>query len=212
VSLVDTWTALERDLDPRWSRARLSLTLGDESRAGRALALLGPANPGRSGRTIRFTAVRGGGASPEGVRRMLRRLDAEKIAGRLELVAHETAAPRAEPAARTLAEAWDAALAALPFDWTDLYCELELSSTDDLDRAALLASALNPLRHGEAPAYRFRCARSFGYGVSAQMARRCFERLDAEGIPARVRVLRALSDTHPSATQGPVWHLEGHTV
>jgi hypothetical protein len=25
-------------------------------------------------------------------------------------------------------------------------------------------------------------------------------------------VLRALSDTHPAQTQGPVWYIAGHTV
>ena len=41
------------------------------------------------------------------------------------------------------------------------------------------------------------------------MARRCFERCDAEDIRGSVRLLRALSDTKLVATQGPVWLLEG---
>jgi hypothetical protein len=39
--------------------------------------------------------------------------------------------------------------------------------------------------------------------------RRCLERLDAAGIPGRVRIVRALSDTQPVATQGPVWYVGG---
>jgi hypothetical protein len=44
------------------------------------------------------------------------------------------------------------------------------------------------------------------------MARRCLERLDAEGITGAVRVLRALSDTRPVATQGPVWYVGGKVL
>jgi hypothetical protein len=44
------------------------------------------------------------------------------------------------------------------------------------------------------------------------MVRRCLERLDAEGIRGEIRVLRALSDTRPVATQGPVWYVEGKAV
>jgi hypothetical protein len=44
------------------------------------------------------------------------------------------------------------------------------------------------------------------------MARRCFERLDEEGIRGELRVLHALSDTRPVQTQGPVWYLGGRSV
>jgi hypothetical protein len=44
------------------------------------------------------------------------------------------------------------------------------------------------------------------------MVRRCFERVDEAGITGDVRVLWALSDTHPVATQGPVWYFEGRPV
>ena len=44
------------------------------------------------------------------------------------------------------------------------------------------------------------------------MVRRCLARLDEDGIPGEVRVLRALSDTHPVGTQGPVWYVEGKAV
>ena len=55
-------------------------------------------------------------------------------------------------------------------------------------------------------------ARTFGYGASPGMARRCMERLDHAGIPGEVRVLRALSDTQPVGTQGPVWYVGGKAV
>jgi hypothetical protein len=44
------------------------------------------------------------------------------------------------------------------------------------------------------------------------MARRCFERCDAEAIRGEVVALRALSDTRLEATQGPVWLVDGQTV
>jgi hypothetical protein len=213
VKLVEQWFAIERELDPSWGDARLLLTVGDDAHSDRAAALLGPANPGRSGNVIRFfTARRGAGVGPEAIRRMLHRLDTEGIGGELELVASGKAPPEPAISRRTLVDSWDAALAVLPSDWSDLYCELELTSTDHLERAALLMAPLNPTRAGGKPAYRFRCARTFGYGASAGMVRRCFERLDAEGIPGEVRILRALSDTYPVATQGPVWYVGGKAV
>ena len=62
MALVDQWTELQSGLDPRWHDARMLLTLDDETHAERALALLGPAGPGRSGREIRFFAQRTGSA------------------------------------------------------------------------------------------------------------------------------------------------------
>jgi hypothetical protein len=44
------------------------------------------------------------------------------------------------------------------------------------------------------------------------MVHRCLERLDEEGIRGRVRILRALSDTQPVGTQGPVWRVGGRSV
>ena len=62
------------------------------------------------------------------------------------------------------------------------------------------------------PALRFRVARRFGYGASPGMVHRCLERLDDEGIPGELRILRVLSDTDPVSTQGPVWYVEGKAV
>jgi hypothetical protein len=44
------------------------------------------------------------------------------------------------------------------------------------------------------------------------MTARCLERVDADGISGRLTILRALSDTHNVATQGPVWRVEGKAV
>ena len=71
---------------------------------------------------------------------------------------------------------------------------------------------INPARFGGPAALRFRSAHHFGYGVSPEMAARCFERCDEEGITGDVEILYVLSDTHPEATQGPVWLLGGRTV
>jgi hypothetical protein len=117
-----------------------------------------------------------------------------------------------EVARATLAESWAAALATLPPDWSDQYAEVELLSTDYVERAALLMAPLNPRRDGGKPSLRFRSAASFGYGASPDMVRRCLERCDAEQIRGTVHVLRVLSDTDPVQTQGPVWYLAGRTV
>ena len=162
---------------------------------------------------LRFMTARNGSApGPEAIRRLLARLGREQIDGQLELVASGDAPASPEAERTTLAAAWDAALETLPADWSDVYAEVELVSSDWIERAALLTAPLNPRRDGGKPAFRFRVARVFGYGASPQMVRRCLERCDAEGIRGSVRILRALSDTRPVATQGPVWHMAGQTI
>ena len=213
MGLVDQWQAIERSLPEGWDDTRLRLTIAEGSDPERAAALLGPATPGRHGQVISFfTAKRGAGPSPELVNRLLRRLDREGVKGELELVGSDAAAAAVAVEPRRLAPAWDAEVAALPDDWSDLYVEVELDSSDYLERAALLMAPVNPARYGGKPGFRFRVARRFGYGASPEMTRRCFERLDEEGIRGRVQVLRALSDTRPVQTQGPVWYVGGRTV
>jgi len=214
MALVDQWRAIERGLPEGWGEARLRLTVQDEAEAARAAALLGPANPARRGKVIWFYVSRvGGGPVPDLVVRLLGRVDGAGIQGALELVDVTEAAAQA-PARRrpTLVEQWDSLLAELPADWSDIWAEVELTSSDYLERGALLLAPVNPARAGKRLAYRFRVARRFGYGASAEMTRRCLERLDEEGITGEVRILHVLSDTKPVATQGPVWYVGGQAV
>jgi hypothetical protein len=213
VRLVEQWRRIEAELPADWTEARLALAVADERRLGKAAALLGPANPGRSRSELRLNVTRRAGPNgPDAVRRHLRRLDEAGIRGTLTL-GNVNEEPRPEPVtAPTLEVAWLTALAPLPPDWSDLHAELELSSTDQLARVALLLSPLNPLRDGGRAALRFRAARRFGYGASPEMVRRCLARVDADGIRGRISILRVLSDTHNVATQGPVWYVEGRPV
>jgi hypothetical protein len=127
--------------------------------------------------------------------------------------AREAPAPSEAPAADgSLAESWDALVRRLPPDWSDLYAEVELDSSDYVERGALLLAPVNPARYGVAATFRFRCANRNGYGVAAGMARRSLERLDEEGITGRLRALRVLSDTSSVFTQGPVWRVDGRSV
>ena len=91
-------------------------------------------------------------------------------------------------------------------------CALDLDSSALLARAALLTAPINPTRDHERVGFTFRCARRAGYGVSPSMARRCFERLDGEGILGRVEVLRLIADTDNVGTQGAVWYVEGKAL
>jgi hypothetical protein len=213
VRLAEQWDTIEQGLDPRWSDARLDLRVDDPARRNRAASLLAPAGPGSIGASIRFySARRGTGVGPEAIRRMLHRIDGEGIRGTLALVASDEAPPEPVISRTSLAAEWDAAVQVLPADWSDLLCELELTSTDHVDRGALLLAPLNPLQGTGRPGFTFRCAHSFGYGASAGMVRRCLARLDEEHIPGEVRVVRALSDTNPVGTQGPVWYVGGKAV
>jgi hypothetical protein len=214
VSLVDQWQEILAGLPENWADARLRLTV-DGDAAARAAANLGPLNATHRGNVVRFyVARRGAGASPALVERLLARIDEGRIRGTLELVGTgETTEPAAVEMKRpTLAATWDAELAALPPDWTDIYAEVELVSSDWLERAALLMAPVNPARYGGTPGFRFRVARRFGYGASPEMTRRCLERVDQEQIGGQLRILRVLSDTKPVHTQGPVWYVEGRSV
>jgi hypothetical protein len=211
VRLVDQFRELESRLPADWADVRLALVLDDPAHVERAAALLGPLGPGRSRNRIQLTVNRQGGAV-ERLRRLLARIDRERIRGQLELVTSSTAVPEPpEPRAAwpPLEDAWLAAVAALPEDWSDLYAQVELGSSADLDRGALLLAPLNPSRPDRGLAFRSRVARTFGYGASPEMTRRCLARLDEAGIKGRFEILWALSDTKAVATQGPVWYREG---
>src|SRR5439155_1594535 len=71
-----------------------------------------------------------------------------------------------------LRDQWERRLAPLPADWSDLYAQVTLDSTDYLEPAALLLAPTNPARLGDAATFRFRAAHHFGYGVSPEMAAR----------------------------------------
>ncbi|HEU5243696.1 MAG TPA: hypothetical protein VFU33_04780 [Gaiellaceae bacterium] len=202
--LVDRWNSVERSLDPSWIEVTLSLAITDDAGRSRAAALLGPAGPGVGGKQIRFhVSTRGTGIGPEAARRLLRRIDEEGIVGRLELVESRGLPPEPEQPSRSLADGWQAALEVLPSDWSDLVAELELDSSADIDRAAVLCAPINPIQSPSGkPGFRFRCASRHGYGASPGMAGRCLARLDEAAITGRVRITRALSDVHPVGTQG----------
>jgi hypothetical protein len=213
VALLEQWRDLQAQLPERWANARLSLVIEDEADCDRAAFLLGPVNPGRRGKQVRFRAGRGGlGPSANLVGRLLARLDGERVDGRLELLGVDELPEQAPIVRPSLAGAWEAEVARLPPDWSDLYGEVRLTSTDYLERAALLMSPLNPARYGGETGFRFRIARAFGYGASSEMVRRCLERLDEEGIRGSFRLVRVLADTYPNATQGPVWYVGGRSV
>jgi hypothetical protein len=219
MALADRVDELVRGLPRDWERARLELTLDEPEDADRAALILAPATPGRSGTTFTVhvdNGPAGAGASPGLARRVFTRLDEAGIRGRVRLAEAERPAPAraiAPPVGPpTLAGSWDALLQRLPADWSDLYGEIELDSTDYLDRGALLLAPVNPARSESPAGLRFRAARRKGYGVAPVMARRAFERLDEEGLTGRLRVLRVLSDTSAPFSQGPVWREDGHAV
>jgi hypothetical protein len=213
MSLVEQFGQLSSSLSDGWQSARLRLLVADERDSARAAALLGPTNPGHRGKVINFaTARRGAGVGPDRIRELLRRLDSEGIRGELELVGVEEAPALADSERPTLAGAWDEAATALPPDWSDLYAELELTSSDYIEPGALRLSPLNPTRPDARPLFRFRAARKFGYGASPEMLRRCLERLDEAGIRGELRILNVISDSYPVKTQGPVWYASGKVI
>ena len=194
--------------DPKWHEARIRVELEETDRADRAAQLLGPLQPFRAGQTeLTFTARRS-----DTVKRLLTRLDEERIHGLLETIATAHAAPSEPEELPTVRESWEKALATLPGDWSDLLVEVEFTSSDYVEKAALNMVPLNPRRDGNRQALRFRVARTFGYGAAPEMVARCFSRCDEDGMRGTVRVLRVLSGSRPVGTQGPVWQIDGITV
>jgi hypothetical protein len=214
VSLVGEWRALQAGLPEGWAQASLQLEVRDPERVASVAALLGPAAPYRSApTTLRFDTARDGTSqSPDSIARLLRRVDDARVVATLVVLGSERAPERSEREVTSLVASWDAALAALPGDWSDLVAEVRFLSSDYLERAAVLCVQTNPRRVGKQAVFRFRSARRAGYGVAPEMARRCFERCDEEEMRGSVVVLRALSDTRLEATQGPVWILDGQTL
>jgi hypothetical protein len=216
VKLVDAWRRIESELPAGWADARLRVHISDPTRFERAAAALAPLTPGRVGTDALVLSLRRASAASN-VRKLLSRLDAEGIGGTLELVGAEEpldghAVDGRTAGRQTLVSSWDAELAALPEDWSDLLVEVELESSDQIARAALLLAPCNPTRAGGLKTLRFRCARTAGYGASPGVARRCLERLDEEGVRGSVRILHVLSDTDRVDTLGPVWHIAGRSV
>jgi hypothetical protein len=213
---VDQWQLLAADLPEDWEEARLAFVPEDRGSFSAAAGVLGSLGAGRAGNELRFQIRNAAVGGPEGLKNILRALDRKRIWGTLRLVgtiaAAKPLAPEEPPHRLSLVEAWDAAVAALPPTWSDLLCELEVDSSDYLTRGALLGAPLNPTRNPRKLALRFRVAQTKGYGAPAGMARRCLERMDADGITGTVTVLNALSETENVATQGPVWRIAGRSV
>ena len=211
---AEQWAQIEQELPADWSETQLAFT--PEGSVAEAAAVLGPLQPGRVGNELRLHIERTEGGV-ERARNIFRALDRRRIWGTLSILGSiRDVAPLVEPAGTerpgSLAEQWDAALAELPPDWSDVLCVLELDSSDHVPRAALLGAPLNPTRVRDEIALQFRASGKQGYGVSPQMARRCFERMDAEAIAGSLRVVYGLSDTENAVTQGPVWRLAGKSV
>lgn len=207
--LADQWKEIETSLPGDWTSARLALSVAEDADADRVALILASLAPGRTGHSFRIE-VRPD-RNPEGI---VRRLDREGIRGRLDLIGAGAEAPSVEPRHRQapLMRQWDELVGDLPEDWSELYAEVELASSDFLSRAALLLAPLNPSRYGGLAVLRFRSARRAGYGVAPEMTRRCLERLDSESITGSVRALRVLSHTSHVSTQGPVWRVGGRSV
>ena len=148
------------------------------------------------------------------------RLDEERTWCRLE-PSDVAVAPHPEPAAAaerraptpSVAASWDAALAPLPSDWTDLLCELEivLEHAARPDGAPLRAAQPDPRRLAArlhvpllGPLRLRRLARRWPGAASSAST--------TTASPASTRVLRVLSDTDNVDTQGPVWLVGGKTL
>src|SRR3954451_18125052 len=143
VSVADQWKAIGSELPSGWTHVRLRLALKDRGTADRAAAMLGPAGAYRAAATVLlFDVARDGSAtSPDNLARLLRNVPngALTLSGSK---AHEPVSPARE--ITTLTQSWDRAITGLPADWSDLYVEVSLTSTDFVEPAAVLCVQCNP--------------------------------------------------------------------
>jgi len=197
----------------------VTVSVSGRREADRAALVLAPLSPGRSGErfSLELASSGIGGPSVDAAARALDRLEETGIDARLALPEVPALAVAPAPAveeAHGLAGAWDAVADRLPEDWSDAFLEVELDSSDDVDRAALMLSPVNPFLHvdGIRPCFRFRAARRFGYGAAPSMVRRSLARLDEASVTGRLEVLRVQSDVRPVLTQGPVWREGGRAI
>ncbi len=212
MKLVDQWRAVQTRLPSDWSEVKLTLETEEPHDLVRAAAVLGPLAPIRSEGALVFYVRRAGGAGgPEAARRLFARLDEQRVWCTLRRREIQERAPVEEEPRVSVAQSWRDVLATLPEDWSELLCRLEITGSALLPRAALLCAPINPTRDRERVGFLFRASR-VGYGVSTQMAQRCFERLDEEEIGGSVTILRALSDTRPVASQGSSWIVGGRVL
>ncbi len=106
----------------------------------------------------------------------------------------------------TLTHQWDALLADEPADWENLFIELRIADDDCMEEAGLAICALNPW-HGESWRsgwFRFRVARTFGYGADDALTRNMLAKLDRRGIAGELVLLRSIDHFLPVHTQGTV--------
>src|SRR2546430_5379154 len=199
--LAEQWSELQPTLPSDWATVRLALE-PDAAYRERAERMLGPVARERSETGFELEVSHGGdpfALSPALFGRLLTRLDRDGIKGRLKLASTEVSESVGAP---RLAREWDRLLERLPPRWSHLYAELEVDSSDFVERGALLLGPANPARFSGGRAFNFPAAKSAGYGVAAQMARRCLARLDEEDITGPLRGLPGVSGDRPVAPQG----------
>jgi hypothetical protein len=103
-----------------------------------------------------------------------------------------------------LADQWDHIVAGQPDDWSSIDVELELMDASQSEEVALVLSPLNPWhqRDWRSGVFRFRAARTFGYGTAAELCRKRLSTLDSVGVSGTLRVVSRMADIRPVATQG----------
>jgi hypothetical protein len=124
MKLVDQWSALEENLPAGWQDVRLTLTTEQPGDLPRAAQVLSPMNVGKVEHELVFHVRRAGGAQgPDAARRLFARLDESRVwclLGEPEVRALAATGDAGPEPAVPMAESWDAALAPLPPDFTDL--------------------------------------------------------------------------------------------
>ena len=211
--------AIEARLPRGWEDVAADVTTEEPGRLAAAAAVLAPAGAGTRRRRARVprAAVPEARSGPEAARACSRGSTSKRIWG--DRSRRRRRRGGCDPRSHRGAQAGDTRSRAVGRGARDAPARLERAALRAGDRLERLPAPRRAALRAAEPDARPRRGSRFasalgrgGYGVSPSMARRCFERLDEEGITgADPRAARALRHGHV-ATQGPVWLVAGRSV
>ena len=213
--LVDQFSELERGLADDWSRATPPAHYrqrGPARTRGRA-ARAGDPRPRGPDAALRRRPQRGPASRPRPSRRLLKRLDDERIEGELELARCSRYRREERRQKPTLREQWDAA-ARRRAARLERPVRRRCASTPPTTSSGPHCCSHRSTLHGspDAATLRFRSAQQLRLRRVAADGGALLHALRRRGHHGRDRSPPRALRHAPSATQGPVWLLGGRTV
>ena len=221
MGLVAQWSGIADGLPERWADVQLRLSLDRPETANRAAVLLGPIGPGRAGGRAAALDLGGRqrpGPAPPAAGTPRRR--GHPGLARADLRDRRPDRGRARRRSRRRSRGVCTARGRLGGARRVVAGRLErpaLHARAAVDGRPAPGRARDRAPQPLAPRSRsrlpFPCrAEATATAPRPEMAQRCLARLDERTIPGQLRLVEALSDTRPVATQGPTFIVDNRAV